>query len=166
MLKRVSRHYFPIFRVPRSQTSDNFGHFEEASKIPGRPIHNSVYDPRYAAIDLPVDPHLRALKQNPNFALPSATRNGSSTTNNSRTDYAPRVPRLHQSSSDSGREVVKEEHRHSRIDYPSMIRSLPNSLYDPSYATIGLPVDPHLRALKLNPNFRMPSATRDVNKEI
>ncbi|KAK4339662.1 hypothetical protein RND71_041124 [Anisodus tanguticus] len=51
----------------RSQTCDNFGHFEEASQIPGRPIHNSLYNPSYAAIDLPVDPHLRALKQNPNF---------------------------------------------------------------------------------------------------
>ncbi|XP_060219219.1 uncharacterized protein LOC132645955 isoform X6 [Lycium barbarum] len=136
----------------------------------------SLYDPRYAAIGLPVDPHLRALKRNPNFGMRSVTNVESSTTNDSRTDYArSKVPRLHQSSSLSGvylipplfsREVVEQEHRQSRGDYPRVIRPTPYSLYDPRYAAIGQPVDPLLRAPKQNPNFGMPRATSDEKNEI
>nr|XP_009793895.1 PREDICTED: uncharacterized protein LOC104240718 [Nicotiana sylvestris] len=35
-----------------------------------RPISNGLYDPSYAAKGEPVDPHLRMLKQNPNFCNP------------------------------------------------------------------------------------------------
>lgn len=86
--------------------------------------------------------------------MPKATSDENSTTNNIRTDYAcSREPRVHLSSSHSGRQVVEQEHRQSRRDYPRVFRRIPNRLYDPRYAAIGLPVDPLLRAFELNPNF-------------
>ncbi|KAH0731631.1 hypothetical protein KY289_002819 [Solanum tuberosum] len=118
-----------------------------------RPAPYTLYDPRYADIGLPVDPYLRAMKLNPHFSMQKATSEESSTTKRKRTDYAcNRVPRLHQSSSHSGREVVEPEHRQSRIDYPQAI-SPPFEPYDPRYAAMGLPMDPYLRAFKLNPNL-------------
>ncbi|XP_055816688.1 uncharacterized protein LOC129886158 [Solanum dulcamara] len=121
-----------------------------------RPIPYKAYDPRYAAIG----PNLPAFKRNPHYSMLKATSDESATTKNIRTDHARnRVPRLHHSSSHSGREVFEQEHTQSRIDYPRVIRPAPYKLYDPRYAAIGLPVDPFLRAFKLNPNFGL--AKRD-----
>ncbi|KAK6805000.1 hypothetical protein RDI58_002784 [Solanum bulbocastanum] len=118
-----------------------------------RPAPYTLYDPRYADIGLPVDPYLRAMKLNPHFSMQKATSEESSTTKRKRTDYAcNRVPRLYQSSSHSGIEVVEPEHRQSRMDYPQAI-SPPFEPYDPRYAAMGLPMDPYLRAFKLNPNL-------------
>uniref|UniRef100_M1DTH8 Uncharacterized protein n=1 Tax=Solanum tuberosum TaxID=4113 RepID=M1DTH8_SOLTU len=36
---------------------------------------------------------------------------------------------------------------------PSVGRPIVNALYDPNFATIGLPVDPFLRQFMLNPGF-------------
>ncbi|KAF3652813.1 putative mediator of RNA polymerase II transcription subunit 37a-like [Capsicum annuum] len=107
------------------------------------PIIYKLYDPRWTDIGLPVDPVLRALELNPNFAMPKATSDEISSANNLR------------------REVVEQEQRQSKRDYPGVISPVPYKLYDPRWNDVGLPVDPILRALGLNPNLAMPKATSD-----
>ncbi|XP_047250662.1 uncharacterized protein LOC107839604 isoform X1 [Capsicum annuum] len=126
------------------------------------PIIYKLYDPRWTDIGLPVDPVLRALELNPNFAMPKATSDEISSANNLRTEYArTTAPRLHQSSPPPVREVVEQEQRQSKRDYPGVISPVPYKLYDPRWNDVGLPVDPILRALGLNPNLAMPKATSD-----
>uniref|UniRef100_A0A3Q7F866 Uncharacterized protein n=1 Tax=Solanum lycopersicum TaxID=4081 RepID=A0A3Q7F866_SOLLC len=50
-------------------------------------------------------------------------------------------------------EVMKARlERAKMLDYPEAI-SPPFEPYDPRYAAMGLPLDPYLRAFKLNPNL-------------
>ncbi|MCD7451225.1 hypothetical protein HAX54_010240 [Datura stramonium] len=159
--RQMSEHYRSHHHNNQVPT-DQFEMNRPAVSPTSRPIQNSLYKPSYAAIGLPVDPFLRALKRNPNFSMPKVRSDERSTTNNIRTDNAPsRVPMLHQSSSHLGREVVEQEHGQSMGDYPRVIRPIPTRPYDPSCAAIGLPVDTFLRALKRNPNFSMPKVRSD-----
>ncbi|XP_059309670.1 uncharacterized protein LOC132060742 [Lycium ferocissimum] len=68
-----------------------------------------------------------------------------------------RIPRLFSgSSSRTGKEVVEgdtSQDTQQRKDSPWVHRPIGNRLYDPAFAANGLPVDPHLRALKRNPAF-------------
>ncbi|XP_059287796.1 uncharacterized protein LOC132041058 [Lycium ferocissimum] len=74
-----------------------------------------------------------------------------------------RMPIFRGSSSHSGRAATEREYETNNqyqnapwSSYPARDprrTPIPNSLYDPSYAENGLPVDPFLRAMQLNPNF-------------
>ncbi|XP_069152635.1 uncharacterized protein [Solanum lycopersicum] len=51
------------------------------------------------------------------------------------------------------KEAAEREIKRRKKEVPQATSPLSNGLYDSSYADKGLPLDPHLRMLKLNPSF-------------
>ncbi|XP_060200712.1 uncharacterized protein LOC132628977 [Lycium barbarum] len=167
------------FKVFRSQSSDNSGNsYEKASQnfdCSNFPTFTSMLQEASMSsrhvcnedFDLQVTGGSYVPKKETN-----ANSNGDSVppverpiSDHSRASYARgKMPVLRHSSSSSRREVEQEDKQQKRLS-PGSIRPITNRLYDPSFAEIGLPVDPHLRMLLRNPNFCNPKA-RSKGKEV